>query len=172
MPQPTPVAAMNPRQRVLAALAGEPIDRAAVVCPTSIATESLMDLVEAPFPLAHRDPDVMTRLAETAYTQARFDTIMPVFSVVQESAALGCDVDWGGKNHWPTCIGQLATTSREIRIPSDVLDKPETRCVIESIRQLKNRWGDQVAIVGKTMGPWTLGYHVFGTQTFSDDDAR
>jgi MtaA/CmuA family methyltransferase len=157
---------MRARERVLAALAGRPVDRPAVVCPTSIATEALMDLVDAPFPLAHQDAEIMTRLAETGHTEAGFDTIMPVFSVVQESAALGCRVDWGDRGNWPTCTGQLATTADDIRIPRDVLTKPETRCVLDSIRELKRRWGHDVAIVGKTMGPWTLGYHVYGTQNF------
>ncbi|MHB0954836.1 MAG: MtaA/CmuA family methyltransferase [Pirellulaceae bacterium] len=157
---------MRGRQRVLAALAGQPVDRPAVVCPTSIATESLMDLVNAPFPLAHQDAQAMARLAETGYTHAGFDAIMPVFSVVQESVALGCCVDWGNKNNWPTCTGQLAQSARDIRIPSDVLVKPETECVLESLHILKQRWGDEVAIIGKTMGPWTLAYHVFGTQNF------
>jgi [methyl-Co(III) methanol-specific corrinoid protein]:coenzyme M methyltransferase len=108
----------------------------------------------------------MARLAETAFTKVGFDTIMPVFSVVQESVALGCDVDWGDQLNWPTCTGALARTAEEIRIREDVLDKPETRCVLVSIDELKRRWGDEVAIVGKAMGPWTLGYHVFGTQQF------
>ena len=157
---------MRPRERVLAALAGRPVDRPAAICPTSIATEALMDRVGAPFPDAHYDPESMTRLAETAYTEAGFDTVMPVFSVVQESVAMGCEVDWGSKANWPTCTGALAQTAGEIRIPADVLDKPETRCVLESIAMLKRRLGDEVAIIGKTMGPWTLGYHVFGTQQF------
>lgn len=157
---------MRPRERVLAALAGRSVDRPAVVCPTSIATVSLMDQVQAPFPEAHHDPDLMTRLAETGYTEAGFDTVMPVFSVVQESVAMGCEVDWGGKANWPTCTGALAQTADQIRIPADVLNKRETRCVLDSIAMLKRRLGDQVAIIGKTMGPWTLGYHVFGTQQF------
>ena len=165
-PDETPIPPMRGRQRVLAALAGRRVDRPAVVCPTSIATESLMDLVNAPFPLAHQDAATMSRLAETGYTHAGFDSIMPVFSVVQESVALGCRVDWGNKRNWPTCTGQLAQSARDIRIPSDVLVKPETRCVLESLQILKRRWGDEVAIIGKTMGPWTLGYHVFGTQNF------
>jgi [methyl-Co(III) methanol-specific corrinoid protein]:coenzyme M methyltransferase len=157
---------MRSRDRVLAALAGLPVDRPAAVSPTSIATVALMEQVGAPFPAAHRDARVMTRLAETAVTEVGFDTIMPVFSVVQESAALGCEVNWGDRANWPTCIGALARSADEIRIPGDVLDRPETRCVLDSLRELKRRWGEQVAIVGKTMGPWTLGYHVFGTQNF------
>ena len=38
--------------------------------------------------------------------------------------------------------------------------------MLEAIALLKRRWGNDVAIVGKAMGPWTLGYHVFGTQAF------
>jgi [methyl-Co(III) methanol-specific corrinoid protein]:coenzyme M methyltransferase len=31
---------------------------------------------------------------------------------------------------------------------------------------LKQELGDEVAIIGKTMGPWTLAYHVFGVEHF------
>ncbi len=157
---------MRPRDRVLAALAGKPVDRPATMCPTSIATVALMDQVGAAFPQAHRDADLMIRLADTAYTHADFDTIMPVFSVVQESAALGCEVEWSDKGNWPTCTGYLARRADDIRIRADWLDRPETRCVLEAIRELKRRHGDEVAIIGKTMGPWTLGYHLFGVQDF------
>jgi [methyl-Co(III) methanol-specific corrinoid protein]:coenzyme M methyltransferase len=157
---------MKPRERVLAALAGERIDYPAAISPTAIVTETLMDLVGAPFPQAHRDAELMSRLAETAVTHVGFDTIMPVYSVVQESAALGCTVDWGNRSNWPTCTGALVQTADELRIPHHVLDQPETRCVLTSLSELKRRWGDEYAIIGKTMGPWTLGYHVFGTQTF------
>jgi [methyl-Co(III) methanol-specific corrinoid protein]:coenzyme M methyltransferase len=125
-----------------------------------------MDQVGAPFPQAHREAELMTQLAETAYTHAGFDSIMPVFSVVQESAAMGCEVQWADKTNWPTCTGSLVRRADEIRIPDNVLNKPDILCVLESIAELKRRWGDEVAIIGKTMGPWTLGYHLFGTQQF------
>jgi len=35
-----------------------------------------MDLVDAPFRWAHQDAEAMTRLAETGYTVAGFDSIM------------------------------------------------------------------------------------------------
>jgi [methyl-Co(III) methanol-specific corrinoid protein]:coenzyme M methyltransferase len=31
---------------------------------------------------------------------------------------------------------------------------------------LRRRFGDEVAIIGKTMGPWSLGYHCFGVEPF------
>ena len=47
---------MTGRERVLAALHNEPTDRTPVCNPTSVATVELMDLVEAPFPEANREP--------------------------------------------------------------------------------------------------------------------
>ena len=46
----TEINSMTSRQRVLAALSREPVDRTPVCNPTSVATVELMDLVDAPFP--------------------------------------------------------------------------------------------------------------------------
>ena len=159
---------MTSRERVLAALARQPVDRTPVANPTSVATVDLMDIAEAPFPAANRDPELMARLASTSYTELGFDTIMPVFSVVQESSALGCAVDWGKKDTFPAVRmpAPLFDGLDDIRIPSDFLTHPDLRCVLEAIRTLKKEFGAQVAILGKTMGPWTLCYHCFGLEKF------
>ena len=78
------VAPMTSRERVLAALKREPVDRTPLCNPTSVATVELMDLVNAPFPDANRQPELMACLAATGYTELGFDTIMPVFSIIQE----------------------------------------------------------------------------------------
>jgi len=169
---------MTSRARVLAALRREPVDRVPVVNPTSVATLELMDLSGAPFPDAHRDPDCMARLAATSFTELGFDSIMPVFSIVQESSALGCGVDWGGKSGWPTVRTRepLWREPEEVRIPAGFLAHPDVACVLEVIRILKKRFGGEVAIFGKTMGPWTLAYHCFGLEPFLlmtvDDPAK
>ena len=77
MISPPVISSMTSRQRVLAALRREPVDRTPVCNPTSIATVELMDLVDAPFPDANRKPELMARLAATGYTELGFDTIMP-----------------------------------------------------------------------------------------------
>ena len=58
------------------------------------------------------------------------------------------------------------TDANDIRVPNDFLTHPDTRCVLDAIRILKKQYGDEVAIIGKTMGPWTLGYHCFGVEPF------
>jgi [methyl-Co(III) methanol-specific corrinoid protein]:coenzyme M methyltransferase len=159
---------MTSRERVMAALRREPVDRTPLCNPTSVATVELMDLVDAPFPDANREPELMARLAATGYTELGFDTIMPVFSIIQESSALGCKMQWEQKDNWPTVrmAEPIWEDVDDIKIPNDFLTHPDMACVLEAIRILKKEYGDEVAIVGKTMGPWTLGYHCFGVERF------
>ncbi len=169
---------MTSRERVLNALRREPVDRTPVCNPTSVATVALMDLVEAPFPNANREPELMARLAATSYTELGFDSIMPVYSVIQEASALGCRMHWGEKDNWPTVNTHepLWRGPDEIRIPTDFLNHSDIQCVLKAIQILKKQFGDEVAIIGKTMGPWTLSYNCFGLENFLlmtvDDPAK
>jgi len=162
------VGPMTSRERVLAALKREPVDRTPTCTPTSVATVELMDLVDAYFPQANRDPELMARLAATGYTELGFDTIMPVFTIIQESSALGCKIQWEQKDNWPTVKMKEPIWSKveDISIPSNLLTHPDTKCVLDAIKILKKEYGDEVAIIGKTMGPWSLAYHCFGVEDF------
>lgn len=159
---------MTPRERVMNALEGRPVDRPPVCNPTNVATVDLMDLVEAPFPDACRNPEMNARLAATGYTELGFDAIAPYFTIIQESSALGCDMQWEQKDNWPTVrmSNPIWKSPSDIKIPSGFLQHPDNLAITGSISMLKQEFGDEVAIVGKTMGPWTLAYHVFGVETF------
>ena len=127
--------AMTSRERVLAALRREPVDRTPLVNPTSMATVELMDLAEAPFPAANREPELMARLATTGHTVLGFDSVMPVFSIIQESSALGCKIQWEQKDNWPTVKMKepIYETPDDIRVPDDLLEHPDTKCVLDAI---------------------------------------
>jgi [methyl-Co(III) methanol-specific corrinoid protein]:coenzyme M methyltransferase len=127
-----------------------------------------MDLVDAPFPKAHRVPELMARLAATSYTELGFDTILAYFTTIQQSSALGCKIEWGQKDNWPTAITTepLWRHPDQIRIPSNFLAHHDTKCVLEAIKILKKQFDGEVAILGKTMGPWTLSYDCFGLENF------
>ncbi|MEE2658795.1 MAG: MtaA/CmuA family methyltransferase [Candidatus Latescibacterota bacterium] len=159
---------MTGRERVLAGLHQQPVDRTPVCNPTSVATVELMDLVDAPFPEANRNPELMAQLASTGYTELGFDSIMPVFSIIQESSALGCKIQWEQKDNWPTVKMREPIWRKldDIEIPSNLLTHQDTNCVIKAIEILKKQYGDEVAVIGKTMGPWSLAYHCFGVEDF------
>jgi [methyl-Co(III) methanol-specific corrinoid protein]:coenzyme M methyltransferase len=134
---------------------------------TSVVTTDLMQKIGVFFPQAHLDAEKMAALAAAAHTELGFDNAMPLFSVWHESAALGCDVDWGTPGRMPDCRRPLcASIGEAVRVPKDFLKRPSCDVALRALSLLKKRYGAEIAIVGKVFGPWTLGYHVFGVEEF------
>lgn len=156
---------MTPRQRFLARLAQKPADQPCVGNATSVATVELMAACGHSFPQAHLQAEAMAALGATSYEILGYDTIAPVFSVQQEAAALGCEVDWGRPDRMPEIIGCKCRTVEDLQLPADWLERPTCQVVLEALELLRRRY-PQVALIGKVFGPWTLAYHLFGVQNF------
>ena len=157
---------MSPKRRFLAALFGGAVDRLPVGNVVSVATVELMDDCDAHFPEAHLDPLVMARLAAAGHEILGYDTVMPVFSVVQEAAALGCEIDWGDPLMMPGARSHPFASTGDMCLPDGWMSAPSIQVVLEALRQLRQRYGERVVIVGKVMGPWTLSYHMMGVEEF------
>ena len=82
------------------------------------------------------------------------------------SEALGATVDWGDRNKMPDCRNFLYEDFSDIKVPEDFLEKPSMRVLLDAISILRRHVGGKAAIIGKAMGPWTLSYHMAGTQNF------
>ncbi|MBN2034815.1 MAG: MtaA/CmuA family methyltransferase [Deltaproteobacteria bacterium] len=134
--------------------------------PTSIVCHGLMEKAGVSFPEAHLNAQAMAELALAGHEVLGFDTVMPEYSVDQEAAALGAQVDWGDRNRMPDVKAFPHSDFSEIIVPEGLLDKPSCRVVLDALTILRRHVGGRVAIVGKVMGPWTLSYHMAGTQNF------
>ncbi|MEW5909804.1 MAG: uroporphyrinogen decarboxylase family protein, partial [Thermodesulfobacteriota bacterium] len=126
----------------------------------------IMDACGISFPEAHLNANAMAELALACRELAGFDTVMPEYSVDQEAAALGADVDWGNRNRMPDIRSSPHADFSDISVPEDFLEKPSMRVVLDALSILKHHVGGEAAIIGKAMGPWTLSYHMAGTQNF------
>jgi len=157
---------MTPRDRFLAGILGQRVDRTPVGSPTSVATLEQMELTGAFFPGVHLDGMAMARLAAGAYEILGYDAIMPVFSVIQEAAALGCEIEWGTADSMPVVRTHPWSDPDQVRLPKDFLERPPIQAVLRAIQHLRGVYGGHVAIIGKVMGPWTLSYHLHGLQDF------
>lgn len=157
---------MTSREIFLLSLERKPVPRPATGSATSIATVDLMQETGCFFPDAHTDAGVMAGLAAAGHTYLGFDNVMPLFSVCHESVALGCHEDWGEINRMPDCRGGLWNVGDDLEIPGDFLEHPACKVPLDAIRMLKQQFRDEVAVVGKVFGPWTLGYHLFGVENF------
>ena len=118
------------------------------------------------FPEAHLDAVAMASLAATGHTVLDYDTVMPVFSVVQEAAALGCKIDWGTPNTMPTARSHPLRDNDKPSLSDHWMEAPSIQVVLEALQQLRRGLGHKVVIVGKVMGPWTLSYHMMGVASF------
>jgi MtaA/CmuA family methyltransferase len=158
---------LSPKRRFLSALfGGRKGDRPPVGNPTSIVTLELMEKVGIFFPQAHLDAGQMAELAAAGHEILAFDAIMPEFSVQQEAAALGCEMDWGSPSMMPDAKTHPFQKVEDLKIPENILEKPSLKVVLEALSILRRQYGDEVAIIGKVMGPWTISYHMAGTENF------
>ncbi len=157
---------MSPKRRFLSALFGGQPDRPPVGNVVSIATVDLMEAVNARFPQAHLEAEAMARLAAAGHEILEYDTVMPVFSVVQEAAALGCEVDWGDPTMMPGVRSHPFSAAEAMMVPADWLTHESIRVVLDALRLLRGAYGDRVVIVGKVMGPWSLSYQMMGVEKF------
>jgi len=156
---------MNSRDIILNILSKKKVPRRGVVNPVSSITIEQMEIMNSFFPEAHYNAKKMFELSRSNYEVLGFDAIMPIFSVVIESFALGCNVDWGKPDMMPQVMGKLWKNYKDIIINEDFLSNSAIRAVLQCIAFLKNKYPD-VAITGKVFGPWTLGYHLFGVEDF------
>jgi methylthiol:coenzyme M methyltransferase len=158
---------LKPRDIFMTALGRGKTPRPAVGSATSVVTADLMEEVGVFFPEAHLDADKMACLAEAGHTVLGYDNVMPLFSVVHESAALGCQVEWGAKDLMPAVRSILCPDiTQPIEIPADFLQREACSVPLVALARLKTTFGDEVAVVGKVFGPWTLAYHIFGLENF------
>ncbi len=141
-------------------------ERPPVGNPTSIVCHGLMDAAGVSFPMAHIDANAMADLALAGHEILGFDTVMPEYSVQQEGAALGCEVDWGDRDRMPDARNFPYKDFADVVVPDNLLEKPSLKVVLDALSILRRQVGGKVAIVGKVMGPWTLCYHMAGTQNF------
>jgi MtaA/CmuA family methyltransferase len=160
---------MTSRERVLACINNEEFDRIPLICPTSVATLESCRQIGVLFNEVHLDADKMAALASTSYDFLGFDSIMPYFSVIQEAAAFGCEINWGSGEAMPNQKSTVFDDPEQFRLPDDLLDRKPLKTVIDAIKLLRKKYGNDVAIIGKVMGPWTLSYHLYGVENLLID---
>ncbi len=154
------------RRRFLAALLGGRVEQVPVGNVVSVACVELMQACGAYFPTAHLEADTMAHLAAAGHTILGFDTVMPVFSVVQEAAALGCQVHWGAIDSMPSVRTHPFAGQASVVLPGGWQATAPIQVVLQALTLLRRMLGDRAVIVGKVMGPWTLSYHLLGMEDF------
>lgn len=155
---------MKPRERVLAAFKRLPRDRIPVINPVSIVIRESMEHTGSYFPQAHYNPVKMAALADAGHTFIGFDCVTPYFSVCNEASAFGCVISWGNAVQLPVIQTHIGFERLNELPLCDYLSKKPISAIIEAIKILKKTHRNEVPVIGKVIGPWTLAFNLFGTQ--------
>jgi [methyl-Co(III) methanol-specific corrinoid protein]:coenzyme M methyltransferase len=155
---------MRPLERVLAALAGEWVDRPPICCMTTSVTLDQMRAVGAYWPEAHTDAKEMALLAYAAHAVVGFESVRVPFCLTVEAEIMGAKVDLGRIDRTPMVKGNPFSLGDEIEIPDDVEELGRAPVIIESIPLLRKMTMGDVPIVPLVTGPFTIAGHLVGME--------
>jgi [methyl-Co(III) methanol-specific corrinoid protein]:coenzyme M methyltransferase len=132
--------------------------------PLQTATLEQMSRVDANWPAAHTDPELMARLAGAAHEIAGLQGVRVPFDVCVEAEALGSRVSNGRIDTPPAIIGPAFEAIEEVRVPVDGLTRGRIPLLLRALDLLRRRYGDRLPIYAMAVGPLTLLGYVAGIE--------
>ncbi len=163
---------MTPKERVLAAMRKEELDRPPVAVFTQSATIGQMDATGVAWPEAHSDAKMMAKLGAAQATVFGFEAVRSSFCLTAEAERLGCMVDPGKKDrtpmlkkhpfHFDPMMGEYDEPS--IMDPEEFLKGGRPATVIEATRLMAEEYGNEYAVIAGNTGPFTLAGHLVSTE--------
>ncbi|MEG0874104.1 MAG: MtaA/CmuA family methyltransferase [Clostridiales bacterium] len=153
---------MNKRERFMNAIQGQETDRVSVFCANQTATYEQMEELGASFPEANYEAATMAKLAAGAHSILGFDAVRVPFCQTIESEALGCKLQDGGKEGMPSIGTHPYSVDDEIPSLDDLVSKGRIPVVAEAVKLLKESVGDEVAVLGGIVGPFSIATNLLG----------
>ncbi len=166
--------AMSCRDRVLAALRCEDLDRPPAAIFTTCDTIGMMEKCGASWPEAHSDPQKMATLGCAQADYFGLESVRAGFCLTEEAEALGCKVDMGTARSSP----MLKSHRFNYNPMKKIYDEPEgnlpdidtflntgrVKTAIEAMKIMHKTHGDRYVVFGGNTGPFTLCGHLLNTE--------
>lgn len=164
---------MTPRDRVLAAMKGESLDRPPAAIFTQSATLGQMDKVGAAWPEAHKDAELMAKLGCAQADLYGFECVRAPFCLTAETEALGARVAVDKKDaspmikdhpcHFDPMSGEYDDPANLIPV-EEFLATGRPAIAIEAMKLMKKTHGEEFAVVAGNTGPFTLTGNLVNTE--------
>lgn len=147
---------MNSRERFLAALKGEAVDRPAVAHVAVLTSLELQEQTGCWMPGVHHDARQQATLLAANHDVLGYDAVGFLINYFTEPATLGTAMEWGSPSELPMYRSHPWQRIEDTAIPSDILSRPPIRTGIETIRYAKRQYGARMGVIGKIMGPLSM----------------
>jgi len=153
---------MTKKELFLNALLGKEVDHVPVFCANQTSTYEQMEALQAFWPEAHYNGDLMATLAEGAHSILGFDAVRVPFCQTIEAEALGCAIKDGGKKGVPSVAVHPFKIKDEFTFPDNFAQLGRVQEVANAIKILKQKVGNEVAIIGGVIGPFSIATSLLG----------
>ncbi len=150
------MAEMTSRERFMAALRGEPVDRLPVISVCQHATYEQMEKLNSYWPDALYDANLMAKLAGGGYSVLGYDAVRVPFCQTHEAEAFGAVLKDGGKEGLPSVKVHPYKIGDTVDFPADFLKRGRIPKLIEAVKILKDTLGDKVIVMGGIIGPFSI----------------
>ncbi len=164
---------MTPRERVLAAMKHESLDRPPVAIFTQSATLGQMEAVGAAWPEAHKDANLMAKLGCAQADVQGFECVRAPFCLTAETETLGARVQVDKKDaapmikehpfHFDPMMGEYQDPSEMMPI-EDFIKSGRVAVALEAMEIMKKSHGENYCIVAGNTGPFTLTGNLVNTE--------
>lgn len=164
---------MTPRDRVLAAMKQEPLDRPPVAIFTQSATLGQMDKVGAAWPEAHKSAELMAKLGSAQADLFGFECVRAPFCLTAEAERLGCKVSIEKRDAAPMIkdhpfkfdpMEEVYDSPENLMDPEEFVAGGRPAEVIKCMELLKKSHGENYCIVAGNTGPFSLTGHMVNTE--------
>jgi len=170
---------MSAKERLLATLAHQPVDRIAVAQPLHTGTIELMKSSGAYWPEVHSNAELMATLSYEAHRVIGFESVRVPFDINIEAEAMGCTLEYhSGRNKGldiqppvkDPAISEAGDFSRVM--DPDPYKDGRMPVVLEAIKILKKKVADTIPVISMVVGPFMVAAQLRGVEAFMREIMR
>ena len=135
---------MNPYERLTAILSGkkDAVDRIPCINSVSVSTIEFMKTYDAYWPVAHKDPVKMAKLASAAHRLCNLENVSVPFCMTVEAEVLGAKIDFHeDKIKWPSVRQFKVKDISDLKFPEDISEAGRIPVITKAIKILKEEFG-------------------------------
>lgn len=152
------------RESVVRMLDGERSPEVFCSVPLTSVTWDQMEALNVYYPDAHMDPDLMVKLAESAYTLLGFQGVRSGFDSGMEAEAFGAEVNLGSRQNNVSVTKPAFDDPDAFAIPKNLFELGRFPVRFKALSILHDKYRDEVPIYAIVTGPMTLTGNLFGVE--------
>jgi [methyl-Co(III) methanol-specific corrinoid protein]:coenzyme M methyltransferase len=161
---------MNPYERFMAILSGkkDAVDRIPCINSVSVSTIEFMKTYDAYWPVAHKDPVKMAKLASAAHRLCNLENVSVPFCMTVEAEVLGAKIDFHeDKIKWPSVRQFNVKDPSDLKFPEDISEAGRIPVIAKAIKILKEEFEGKIPVNAYIVPPFTsLSSYLVDSITF------